>query len=375
MQSPALKTPAEILSKLVRFASVVGQPNGDIIDFVRTYLAEHGVQSQILPGPEGDRSNLFASIGPKDRPGYVLSGHLDVVPARDQPGWRATPFELRQDGARLIGRGAVDMKGFVAAVLSSVPALVAMDLAVPIHIALSYDEEAGCRGVPHLITALPQLCAAPLGCVIGEPTGMVPVLRHKGKATLKLTARGVGGHSARPDQGKNAIHMLMPALNAALDLSTQMQQGTRHDAFDPPFSTLQVGTISGGTAVNMIPENATSLVELRALPGSDPVALLEPVMKAARNGDVECDVIAQYPGLDLAEASALAHLLSDLTSNAPCQAVSFGTEAGCFAQAGYPAIVCGPGDMSRAHRAEEFITTSELDDACQCIMRLAQRGA
>uniref|UniRef100_UPI0025993D5C M20/M25/M40 family metallo-hydrolase n=1 Tax=uncultured Paracoccus sp. TaxID=189685 RepID=UPI0025993D5C len=170
-----MSSPTDLLARLIGFPSVVGGPNGDIIGFAADYLRGHGIEPALVPGPEGDRWNLFASIGDASRPGYVLSGHLDVVPA-GEPDWRADPFVLRRDGDRLIGRGACDMKGFVAAALAMVPELVAMPLSAPVHVALSYDEEAGCRGVPHLLAALPGLCAPPLGAIIGEPSGLVPVL-------------------------------------------------------------------------------------------------------------------------------------------------------------------------------------------------------
>lgn len=160
-----------LLERLVGFPTVVGQPNGVLMDFVADYLAGHGAQVTRLTGPEGDRENLFATLGDRNVPGLVLSGHVDVVPAQE-PGWQADPFVLRRDGDRLIGRGACDMKGFDAALLAAVPDLASMDLPMPIHIAFSYDEEAGCRGVPHLLAALPGLCATPLGCVVGEPTGL-----------------------------------------------------------------------------------------------------------------------------------------------------------------------------------------------------------
>ena len=373
MADTNLYSPAELLARLVAFQSVVGTPNADIVAFVRAYLKSHGAAVDVLPGPEGDRSNLFASFGPRDVPGYVLSGHLDVVPVEGQPGWLSDPFALRQVDDRLIGRGAVDMKGFVAAALSLAPELSNMALSAPIHFALSYDEEAGCKGVPHLIRALPDLCAPPLGCIIGEPSGLVPILRHKGKATLRLTAQGKAGHSSRPDEGRNAIHMLVPALNAAICLEAELRMGLQHASFDPPYSTVQIGTLTGGTAVNMIPEGATALIELRALPDLDPAALLSTIHDTAEAHGATAEIVAQYPGLSLDESSDLTRLVSKLSGQSPIPAVSFGTEAGLFSQAGYPAIICGPGDIARAHRAEEFITLDELDNARAFLLRLAHQ--
>lgn len=334
-----MSSPTDLLARLIGFPSVVGGPNGDIIGFAADYLRGHGIEPALVPGPEGDRWNLFASIGDASRPGYVLSGHLDVVPA-GEPDWRADPFVLRRDGDRLIGRGACDMKGFVAAALAMVPELVAMPLSAPVHIALSYDEEAGCRGVPHLLAALPGLCAPPLGAIIGEPSGLVPVLAHKGKAALRLVATGVAGHSSRPDLGANAIHALLPALNAAAAQAVALQSGPQDPRFAPPWSSLQIGTVAGGQAVNIIPDRAEAQIEARAIHGVDPRAVLEPVVAAA--GGLAVDWLSSYPALALDGDHPLARLLAELTGATPLGAVSYGTEAGLYQQAGIPAIICGP---------------------------------
>ena len=233
----------QVLSELVRIPSVARRPNGAIVDHVRACLDRHAVASTVLAGPEGDRFNLFATIGPADWPGYVLSGHLDVVPA-EEPSWTSDPFELRRDGERLVGRGAVDMKGFVACVLAAVPGLVARQLARPIHIALSYDEEVGCVGVRHLVDRLPSLCRPPLGCIVGEPTGMRPVLRHKGKAALCATVHGRSAHSSRPDLGVNAIYHAAEVVAAVRGRADRLDaEGPFNPLFAPPHSTLQVGEV------------------------------------------------------------------------------------------------------------------------------------
>ncbi|WP_205749022.1 acetylornithine deacetylase [Frigidibacter oleivorans] len=364
--------PEAMLARLVAFPSVVGRPNGAITGFVRDWLGIHGALCHVLPGPEGDRANLFATIGPADRPGYVLSGHLDVVPA-SEPGWLADPFTLRKVGDRLIGRGACDMKGFVAAALALVPELAAMDLAAPIHLALSYDEEAGCRGVPHLLSRLPELCAPPAGAIIGEPSGLVPVLAHKGKAAIRLRADGVAGHSSRPDLGSNAIHALVPVLDAAVAQAAVLRSGPQDARFAPPWSSLQIGTISGGLALNIIPDRAEAELEARAIAGVEPRDLLAPVTEAARTAGVAVETLSSYPALALDPDHPLAALIEDLSGKAPLAAVSYGTEAGLFQAAGVPAVICGPGAIDRAHKPEEYLTTGELDSCCALIRRLGQR--
>lgn len=364
-------SPEDMLEKLVAFKSVVGQTNLPLIDFVASWLGSHGVEAKVLPGPEGDRVNLFATIGPSDRRGYMLSGHTDVVPA-GEPEWQADPFVLRQKGDRLIGRGACDMKGFVAAVLASVPELVRLKGETPIHIALSYDEEAGCQGVPHLIARLPELCPPPLGCIVGEPTGLSPVLRHKGKASIRLAAGGRSGHSSRPDLGDNAIHKLVPALTAAIAQAGALKAGPQDLLFEPPYSSLQIGTITGGQAINIIPDFAEARIEARAIAGVDPESLLEPV-RAAASGDVAVELLSSYPALSLDEASPLVALAADISGRAPVGAVSFGTEGGLFQAAGIASIICGPGNIDRAHKPEEYLTRDELNGACDMICRLGQR--
>lgn len=364
-------SPAEILTRLIAFPSVVGTPNDAIVDFVRDYLAAYGVTAHVLPGPEGDRANIFATIGPADRPGYVLSGHLDVVPATE-PQWKGDPFALRADSDRLIGRGACDMKGFVAAILSCVPDLVAADLEVPIHFALSYDEEAGARGAPHMIVRLPELCAPPLGCIVGEPSNLVPVLRHKGKVAIRVTATGIPGHSSRTDLGRNAIHMLLPVLQAAVDQAEALKSGPLAPAFAPPWSTVQVGVIQGGVAINIIPEHAYLDIEARAIAGILPEDILAPIRAAAEGLRVE--TLSSYPPLSMTEDHPFADLAKRISGNTPLAAVSYGTEAGLFEQAGVPTVICGPGYIDRAHKPEEYITRTELDDTRKMVLRLAGLG-
>ncbi len=369
------RTPHAMLAQLVGFDTVVGRPNLSLIEAVADWLDGHGISCRILVGPEGDRANLFATIGDATRPGYILSGHVDVVPA-EEPGWHADPFTLRQTGDRLIGRGACDMKGFVAAVLAVAPDLAAMAPATPIHIALSYDEEAGCKGVPHLIAKLPELCAAPLGCIVGEPTGLVPVLAHKGKAALRLRATGVAGHSSRPDLGRNAIHALLPALVAAETQARELQaRGPRDDRFAPPWSSLQVGTVTGGQALNIIPDRAEAEIEARAIAGTDPGSLLAPVLAAADKCGVDTEWLSSYPPLALDAAHPLAALMSEVSGHLATAAVSFGTEAGLFQQAGIPAIICGPGDIARAHRPEEYLTLPELRACHDMLLALGRACA
>ncbi|WP_404401898.1 acetylornithine deacetylase [Pelagibacterium halotolerans] len=358
----------DILASLVAFPSVVGTPNGEIVSWIRSYCAAHGAEVSVFAGPEGDRANLFATIGPREARGYILSGHMDVVPAGEAE-WLSDPFALRRDGTRFYGRGTSDMKGFLACALAAVPRLAAMKLKYPVHLAFSYDEEAGARGVPHLIAKLPELCETPRGAIIGEPSGMQAVRGHKGKAAARVEIIGRSGHSSRPELGLNAVHAMAEVVTGAVTYGETLAAGPGHPDFEPSFSTLQFGTITGGQAVNIVPDRCCAEIELRAVPGLSAAQLLEPVKAKAfalREGgfDVIWQDLSAYPGLSLAEDSALAGLLVALTGRQTRAAVSYGTEAGLFQETGIDAIICGPGDIARAHRPNEYIEADELA-ACQ----------
>lgn len=369
----------EILERLVGFPSVVGTANGDIAGWIADYLESHGAKVSLLAGPEGDRANLIATFGPADRAGYVLSGHMDVVPA-SEPEWSSDPFTLRAENDRLYGRGTTDMKGFLATVLAAAPAFSRMALKRPVHIAFSYDEEAGCRGVPHLLARLPELCAAPAGAIIGEPSNMRAVRAHKGKAAARITIRGRSGHSSRPDQGVNAIHLMTGIMAKAVETAHELTKGPFEATFEPPYSSLQIGTMKGGQAINIIPDFSAIELEARAISGISPLELLGPVRAsvealAAKGVDIEWTPMSDYPALSLAANAPLVLLLEELTGTPCLAAVSYGTEAGLFQAAGIDAIICGPGDIGRAHKPDEFITTGELS-ACQSMLEtLASRCA
>jgi acetylornithine deacetylase len=261
------------------------------------------------------------------------------------------------------------MKGFLACALAALPKLAASNLDRPVHLALSYDEEAGCRGVPHLIAALPDLCEMPVGAIIGEPSRMQPVRAHKGKAAVRLEVIGRSGHSSQPHLGLNAVHALARVVTHAVAYGDLLAKGPFDHNFEPPYSSLQVGVIAGGQAVNIIPDRCTADIEIRAVSGVSPLSLLEPVkahLEALQAEDFKTSwrELSAYPALSLAADSPLAALMTELTGKEALAAVSYGTEAGLYQQAGIEAIICGPGDIGRAHRSDEYITLGELH-ACQ----------
>ncbi|MFO1105952.1 MAG: acetylornithine deacetylase [Amaricoccus sp.] len=366
-----------ILADLVSFPSLPGTPNAAIASYVREVLARHGVPASILPGPEDGHLNLFATVGPNIAGGIVLSGHMDVVSVEGQS-WATDPFRLAEDGDRLTGRGTSDMKGFLACMLAMVPEFQAMPLTRPVHLAFSTDEEIGCRGVPHLIARLPDLCAPPAACLVGEPSDLRPVLSHKGKQALALVIEGRAGHSSNPALGENALYPAAELLLAIRDRAARLAtDGPFDPRFDPPHSTLQAGLIRGGAAVNIIPDRAEIAIELRAIPGQPPQSVTAEILReleaiVARGDKLRCSwrELAAYPALPSSDDPALARLLTEATGQAPLQSVSYGTEAGLFAAAGIPAIICGPGSITRAHAADEYILGSELTACCAMLRHL-----
>lgn len=364
----------QILAQLLSFRAVAGSPNIGIAEWTAGYLRECGASTTLIPSQDESHFNVFATFGPRDVPGLVLSGHLDVVPA-GETGWRSDPFVLTAKDDLLFGRGSTDMQGFIACVLALANELVACSKTRPIHVALSCDEELGCRGVPSLLRALPQLCTLPAGAVIGEPTGLVPVCGHKGKAAYRLTVQGTPGHSSRPDLGLNAIHGLSAVLSRIVGEEKKLSAGPFAEAFEPPFSTMQCGIIGGGQAINIIAGEAALEVEVRAIPGIDPVQLLSPVLACCESlteagYQTNCECLANYPAMKIDTDAPLVTAVVNSAGRAAIDAVSFGTEAGLFQKAGIPSIVCGPGDINRAHKPNEYIARNELKACCRFLRTL-----
>ncbi|MCJ8507146.1 acetylornithine deacetylase [Rhizobium lemnae] len=373
-----------LLADLVAFPVLPGAANDAIAQYVRSYLASHGVECTVLPGPDGDRVNLFATIGPKDVPGYVLSGHMDVVSVEGQK-WSADPFRLTDRDGRLTGRGTTDMKGFLACMLAAVPLFQAAGLKRPVHLAFSYDEEIGCRGVPHMIARLPDLCAPPKGCIVGEPTDMRPVLSHKGKQAIEITFTGKAAHSSQPALGENALYPAAELILFIRDLLARMEaEGPFDTRFSPPSSTIVAGIVLGGSAVNIIPDLCRLAFEVRSVPGVAPQDVSAKVLEklhlllgsaeaAGRKISATWTELSSYPALAPTQDAAFVDIVERLSGGLAIPSVSYGTEAGLFQEAGIPSIVCGPGSITRAHRPDEYILRDELA-ACMTMLQRLARG-
>ncbi|MFZ5672760.1 MAG: acetylornithine deacetylase [Pseudomonadota bacterium] len=379
------RTSADILKELVGFASVSANSNLDIIAYIERRLAPLGIASLRIPDSTGQKASLLATIGPTDRAGVVLSAHTDVVPA-NEPGWSSPPFAASLRDGRLYGRGACDMKGFIAAILAQLPALHAGATETPVHLAFSYDEEVGCRGAPDLVAEVAGLKAKPALCIVGEPTSLEVATAHKGKVAYRITVTGRTGHSALPHRAANAV--LAGARIVALlgDLAAESARSARRDeTFDPPYTTIHVGSLHGGSALNLVPDRAVLEYEIRNIPDIDIPALLkridagiaaerETLRRQAPEADILVEEIAAYPQLATPAGHPAIATVADL-AGAPARprTVSFGTEAGLYAEAGIPTVICGPGDMTRAHKADEWIGLDELTATDRMLERLAAK--
>jgi len=372
----------DLLKTLVAFDTTSRESNLQLIEFVRDYLARFDVPCELIYNEQRSKANLFATLGPADRPGIVLSGHTDVVPVDGQP-WTVAPFELSERDGKLYGRGTADMKGYIACVLALVPALVTANLRRPVHIALSYDEEVGCLGVRSLLKALEQRPIKPMLCIIGEPTELKPVLGHKGKLAMRCDIHGQACHSAYAPQGVNAIEYAAELIGELGRIGHRLKAPEHHDArFDPPFSTVQTGVIAGGKALNIVPADCRFDFEIRALPSHDPSEVAQelktyaehqvlPRMRAvSEQSEIRFSELSAYPGLATEAHSEAAELIAGFSGSRVFGTVAFGTEGGLFDAAGIPTVVCGPGSMDQGHKPDEFVSLEQLNGCDEMLQRM-----
>ncbi len=360
----------DMISRLVGFDTVSRNSNLALIDYVQSYLAEHGVRSHLVKSPKGDKANLFATVGPNVEGGVVLSGHTDVVPVDGQP-WDTDPFEVVQKNGRLYGRGTCDMKGFLAIALAMVPDMVKKNLKRPVHFALSYDEEVGCVGAPALIDRMAADIARPSAVIVGEPTNMQPIAAHKGVAVLRTTIIGHEAHSSQVQRGVSAV-TTAAKLIAFIDqmMSKNREQADPQSPFVPPFTTLHVGVVHGGTAANIISRECSFMWDVRAMPGDNwrqyltrlqayADSLLPDMRAIAPNASITTEIIADAPPLQ-DEGGAAQALAARLSGCKCCGVVPYGTEGGQFQERGFSVVVCGPGSIDQAHQPNEYIEVAQV---------------
>jgi acetylornithine deacetylase len=375
--------PLDMLAKLISFDTESSRSNLPLIEFVEGYLQSWNVPYVRAPNEAGDKAAIYATVGPRDRGGIVLSGHTDVVPVVGQA-WTSDPFTLRVENGRAYGRGAVDMKAFDALALALIPEFQAADLKTPIHIMLSYDEETTCLGVIDIIRRLGHDLPLPKAVVVGEPTMLEVVDAHKSVVTFTTTVHGFEAHSSKPYLGASAV---MTAAEVVAELNRigdeMIERGDASGRFDPPYTTVHVGVISGGTARNIISKSCSFEWEFRGLPSLDPQEIparldrfvqevaLKRLNRFGEFGRIETKLSVAVPGLAPEPGSAAEVLALRLAGKNHTQTVPFGTEAGHYQQAGIPTVVCGPGSINQAHQPDEYITLEQLEAGAAFMRRLA----
>jgi acetylornithine deacetylase len=377
-------TTEDILARLVSFDTTSRDSNIPLIAWIEDYLDQFNVPHFRIDYEEGHKTNLYATIGPDIGGGIVLSGHTDVVPVDGQD-WHSDPFTLTEKDGLLYGRGSADMKGFIAVTLALVPEFVKLDLRVPIHLAFSCDEEVGCKGVRPLVDFLRTHAKKPSAAIIGEPTSMRVVNGHKSAVRFSTEVTGHESHSALTDRGVNAIMVAAEIIHEISQIREELIAiGDDSNRYDPPYSTIHVGVISGGTANNIVPKTCSFNWETRLLPNADENYVPDRITALTRKLEPAMKAVSPDAGIHFAQANAIPGLAAEKDSPAEQLAlqcshtnsthtVSYGTEAGLFQQAGIPAVVCGPGSIEQAHKPDEFIAISELR-ACEVFLRrLAER--
>jgi acetylornithine deacetylase len=371
------------LETLVGFDTTSRNSNLALIETARDWLKGQGVQAWLVHNDDRTKANLFATLPARDggeQGGIVLSGHTDVVPV-DGQAWTADPFVLREQDGLLYGRGACDMKGFIATALAMVPEFLSMPRAKPLHLAFSFDEEVGCAGAPFMLADLRDRGIRPEGCVVGEPTGMQVVVAHKGINLYRCRVHGKAAHSSLTPHGCNAIEYAARLICHIRDVADAYKAKGPYDAFyDVPYSTLTTNLIRGGIAVNTIPDDCEFAYEFRDLPGIVPDDIQRDVQRyvdevllprmQAEFPDARIDIEAgpAAPGLEASEQAAITQLVRALTRDTATRKVAYGTEAGLFQGIGIPTVVCGPGHIAQAHKPDEFVAVDQLD-ACAAFLR------
>ena len=363
----------ELLNTLIGFDTTSYNSNLELIEFIQSYLSSYGIDSTLIHDESGKKANLYATIGRTDIGGVMLSGHTDVVPVAGQD-WDTDPFSLTESSDKLYGRGSADMKGFIALVLSRVPKMVSCELTKPIHLAFSYDEEIGCVGVKRMLDLLEHQPIKPSCCIIGEPTGMEVVIGHKGKLATRVKVRGHACHSGQSPLGVNAIDFASELIVYIRKLAHEKAQNGPFDKdYEVPYTTLHTGVVGGGTALNIVPNLCQFDFEIRHLYEEDPQHLLDQIKSFARDHlekemhlidsdtGFDFETLATYPGLLTDPGIEFVRYVKQLLDNDAHSKVIFGSEGGLFQKRlGIPTLVCGPGNIDQAHKANEYISLDQL---------------
>jgi acetylornithine deacetylase len=374
----------DLLEQLIAFDTTSAKSNLALIDFVRSYLDGQGVTSTLTPSAHGNKASLFATLGAKGDGGIGLSGHSDCVPVEGQT-WSSDPFQLTRRDGKLYGRGTCDMKGFIACMLASVPVFAARQLREPLHLIVSYDEEVGCTGVRPMIARIGHDLPRPRAIIVGEPSSMTVIDAHKRIDAYRTVVTGREAHSALPELGINAISGAAELIVELDRIGDEFAASASNDRFEPPVSTMQVGTIEGGTAANIVPKSCRFQWQIRSLPSADPETVsdrlgrygAETVLpRMQRNGlpaAIDTTHLGSVPAFVAKPGSEAVGLARSLTGANATSTVSYGTEAGLFEEAGCPTVICGPGNIAQAHAADEFVAEAQLEACMAFLAKLADR--
>lgn len=375
----------DILADLIAFPTVSSDSNLEMIAYVAARLEDCGADVHLISDPSGRKANLFATLGPKVDGGIVLSGHSDVVPVTGQD-WSSDPFKLVEWDGRLYGRGTCDMKGFVAAIIAMAPTFAQAVRSQPVHFAVTYDEEVGCVGARHLADGFSQFDVNPSVVIVGEPTEMRVIEGHKGCYEYSTHFQGLEGHGSQPDDGVNAVEYAARFVTHLLDLKDQLREMAPHDCpFEPPWTTINVGVVNGGSAQNVIAPQARVDWEMRPVQTSDAdfvkaklraycEDVLLPTMKAVySDASIETDILGEVDGLVPTQENEARRLVFELTGANHAGLVPFGTEAGIFQNLAMDVVLCGPGSIEQAHKADEFVAIDQMERCLTMLGRLAEQ--
>lgn len=378
------------LTRLIAFNTVSRHSNLVLIEEVKTYCEQLGLTVDLTFNDAKNKANLFVTVpAGKDADeinhGLVLSGHTDVVPVDGQD-WTSEPFTATIRGDKLYGRGACDMKGFIACALTLLPQAVKLSnagqLRRPLHLALSFDEEVGCLGAPLLLADLKVRGITPDYCIVGEPTNMAMVVAHKGIAVYRCRVHGKSAHSSLTAQGVNAISYASRLIGYVDELAQEISHRSDNDElFDVPYSTLSVGTIQGGTATNIVPNLCEFTFDYRNLPHMTQDDILAPIaakvaelsaQMQARAADTGIELLQEesVPAMTDSDSAELQALIIALTGDDTCHKVAYATEGGQFTNSGIPTIICGPGSIEQAHKADEYVALSEMARCDEFLQKL-----
>jgi acetylornithine deacetylase len=375
-------TTLDLIQRLVQFNTVSRDTNLPLIEYVATYLDGFGIESHRVDSDDGKKSNLYASIGPEESGGVVLSGHTDVVPVDGQD-WESDPFNPEVKDRKLYGRGTCDMKGFIGTALALIPEM--NSLSRPIHLALSYDEEVGCKGAPRMIRELSNNLPEPEAVIVGEPTRLSAITGHKGMVTLKTSIQGFEAHSSQTHKGVSAVMIAAKLVDTLNTMAIQLADVTSKDTgFEPHHSTIHVGVIHGGTAINIISRHCEFQWDIRCIPCDDPQTIINefekfcqdeilPNMEQISNDCyITTETTASAPSFLMKESPASA-LMHSLAIPAGDRYAPYVAEAGQFQAAGFPTVICGPGSIDQAHKPNEFIDLEQIEQGELFLRRLIQR--